>query len=293
VAVSPLVLPATGDAIRPARRPLRRRAFGLPAGLALPALFFLAAFFIMPLVGVIADSFEGGLTSYTRLLADAIYLRITLTTVLFSLATTAFALVLGYPTAYFLVRRSGKWAGLIIFMLITPLLTSIIMRTFGWRVIFARRGLLNTWLMDAGLIAHPLQFLDTPIAAIIGLVHYVIPFMVLSIASSLQSVNPKLEESAAILGAGPLTTFFRITFPLTLDGIGTGVILTFMLANGSFVTVMMLGGVHLQTLPVLIYQQFQTTRDFPFASAASNILLVIAVVCLYLQLRVFRRRGVK
>jgi putative spermidine/putrescine transport system permease protein len=114
--------------------------------------------------------------------------------------------------------------------------------------------------------------------------------MVLSIATVLQGIDARLEESAKILGANRLRTFFEVTLPLSLDGIGTGAILVFMIANGSFVTLVLLGG-GMQTLPLMIYQQFNTTRDFGMASAMSMILLVIAVLCLFLQLRLVRRKG--
>jgi putative spermidine/putrescine transport system permease protein len=187
---------------------------------------------------------------------------------------------------------AGRWSGLTIFLLTAPLLTSIVMRAYGWRVIFARRGIFNSFLLDVGIISRPLVILDNPTSAIVGLVHVLVPFMVISIAASLQAVNSRLEESARILGAGRFATFLHVTLPLTLDGIATGTILVFMLANGSFVTVLLLGGGSLQTLPLLIYQQFQTTRDFPLAAAMSSVLLVLAVICLYLQLRVIRRKGV-
>lgn len=199
--------------------------------------------------------------------------------------------MIGYPVAYVLVRKSGRWAGLIIFLLIAPLLTSIIMRTFGWQVLFARRGLVNNLLLDQlGLIEAPLRLTNSPGIAIAALVHVLVPYMVLSIATVLQSVDRRLEESAKILGAGRLRAFREITLPLSLDGIGTGAILVFMIANGSFVTLVLLGG-GLQTLPLLIYQQFNTTRDFGMASAMSTLLLAVALSCLFLQLRLVRRRG--
>ena len=94
-----------------------------------------------------------------------------------------------------------------------------------------------------------------------------------------------------MLGAGPFNTFFRVTLPLSIDGIATGTIIVFMLTTGSFVTLLLLGGGSFQTLPLLIYQQFNATRDLGFASAISNLLLIIALVCLYLQLRLIRRPG--
>ena len=264
--------------------------------LALPALVFLLVFFVLPLFDNSIRSFmdaEGGLTftRYITLLSDPFYLRIIGETLLLSGGVTLICVVIGYPVAYFLVRKAGRWASLIVFLLIAPLLTSIIMRTFGWQVLFARRGLINNLLVDQlGIISAPLRFTNSPEITIAALVHVLVPFMVLSISTVLQGIDRRLEESAKILGASRLRTFWEITLPLSLDGIGTGAILVFMIANGSFVTLVMLGG-GLQTLPLMIYQQFNTTRDFGMASAMSTILLVIAIACLFLQLRLVRQRG--
>lgn len=267
-----------------------------------PSLLFLAAFFIAPLFVIFEMSFQegrlpveggGAFQNYRRLFADTFYLGVIAETVGLSVVVTLVCLLMSYPVAYFMVRHaSGRTYDLIIFLLIAPLLTSIIMRTFGWQVLLARRGLINEGLLAVDLIDRPLGLLNSPAAIVIGLVHVLVPFMVLSIASVLQGIDRRLEESARILGAGKLQTFLRVTFPLSIDGVGTGAILVFMLANGSFVTLLLLGGGTLQTLPLLIYQQFNTTRDFPFAAAMSNALLVLAVLCLYLQLRLIRRRGI-
>ncbi|WP_247221588.1 ABC transporter permease [Shinella oryzae] len=276
--------------------PGRRMRLLAPPFLALPAVLFLVVFFVMPLIdngmrSVI--SADGGFTlsRYASLLTDGFYLWIIAQTVLLSAGVTIISIIIGYPVAYFLVRKAGRFSGLIIFLLIAPLLTSIIMRTFGWQVLFARRGLVNNLLVDQlGILSAPLRLTNSPEIAIAALVHVLVPFMVLSIATVLQGIDTRLEESAKILGANRLRTFFEVTLPLSLDGIGTGAILVFMIANGSFVTLVLLGG-GMQTLPLMIYQQFNTTRDFGMASAMSMILLVIAVFCLFLQLRLVRRKG--
>lgn len=266
----------------------------------LPPVLYLFIFFIVPLIDNGISSFrpegpsgEWSLRFYQHLLTDSYYLGVIAQTLVLSVAVTAICVIVGYPVAYFLVRHSGRWAGLVVFLLIAPQLTSIIMRTFGWRVIFARRGLVNTFLTDVGIIDQPLQLLQGPASVVIGLVHVFVPFMVLSIASVLQSVDLRLEESARILGAGKLRTFLSITLPLSLDGIGTGAILVFMLTNGSFVTLLLLGGGSVTTIPVLIYQQFNMTMETHFAAAMGNILLALAVGCLYLQLRLIKRQGVR
>jgi len=276
----------------------RRAAGGLGLAWTLPAILFLALFFVLPLADNAAGSLAGGggrlsLGYYVKLLTDAYYVGVILRTLGVSLLVTAICLVIGYPIAYFLVRHAGRWSSLVIFLLIAPLLTSIIMRTFGWRVLFARRGIVNLLLVDLGVIERPLNVLQQPASVIIGLVHVLVPFMVLSIASVLQGIDRRLEESAQVLGASRWQSFLRITLPLSLDGIGTGAILVFMLTNGSFVTMLLLGGGSVVTLPLLIYQQFNLTQDVGFASAMGNLLLVFAVGCLYLQLRLIKRKGAR
>jgi len=283
--------------------PSARRRFRpgkLPMWWVIPPALYLIVFFIFPLFDNALRSIhpagaaaQWSLAYYVKLLSDAYYLNVIGQTLLLSVGVTAICIVLGYPAAYFLVRHSGRWAGLVIFLLIAPQLTSIIMRTFGWRVLFARLGLVNTALIDLGLIDKPLPLLQGPSSVVIGLVHVFVPFMVLSIASVLQGIDRRLEESARILGASKLQAFLRVTLPLSLDGIGTGSILVFMLTNGSFVTLLLLGGGSVVTMPVLIYQQFSLTQDIGLASAMGNLLLAIAVGCLYLQLRLIKRRGVR
>jgi len=265
--------------------------------LVVPAVLFLFAFFVLPLIDNSLRSFvpaEGGgftLARYAQMLTDPFYLRSIAETLLLSTVVTIICVLIGYPVAYYLVRHAGRWSSVVIFLLIAPLLTSIIMRTYGWQVLFARRGFINTLLVqDLGLLERPLRILDTPGIVVAGLVHVLVPFMVLAIAAVLQGVDRRLEESAQLLGAGRLRTFFEVTLPLSLDGIGTGSILVFMVANGSFVTLVLLGG-GLKTLPLLIYQQFNTTRDFGMASTMSTVLLVVALACLFLQLRLVRRAG--
>jgi putative spermidine/putrescine transport system permease protein len=267
---------------------MRRGLSLLPAGL------FLACFYVMPLAGTVrrsvtADDGTLSLARYIRLATDGFYLRATTETLVLSAGVTVICILIGYPVAYYLVRHAGRWSSVIMFALVGPLLTSIIMRTFGWQVLFARRGLVNLMLVDwLHLAPAPLRFTGSLALTVAALVHVLVPFMALSIASVLQGIDRRLEESAEILGASRWRAFREITLPLSLDGIGTGSILVFMVANGSFVTLLLLGG-GLQTLPLLIYQQFNTTRDFGMASAMSTVLLLIALACLWLQLRLVGR----
>lgn len=265
----------------------------------MPATVFLLVFFLLPLMqfavtSVYPQGWAAGaqFDDYRKLFLDPFYLGVLGETLALSLGVSAACVLLGYPVAYFLVRQAGRWQSVVTFLLIAPLLTSIIMRTFGWRVLLARFGIVNVALRQLGMISAPIDFLRGPGVAAVALVHVLVPFMILSIAASLHGVDRRLEESARLLGAGRLATFVRITLPLTMDGVGTGFILVFMLTNGSFVTLLLLGG-GLQTLPLLIFQQFNVTHDFPFASAMGNVLLLAAALCMFLQMRLIRRRGIR
>jgi len=265
---------------------------------ALPAILFLCGFFLLPLAANILRGLDGGsagltLAHYVRLITDAYYAGVVIETFKVAIITTLSCLIVGYPVAYFMVRYAGRWNSVMVFCLIAPLLTSIIMRTFGWTVLFSRKGLINNWLTSIGVLDRPLRILDTELMVYVGLVHVLVPFMVLSITSVLQGIDERLEESAQILGASPVRAFFRITLPLSLDGIATGCILVFVLTNGSFLTMLLLGGGKITTLSLLIYQQFTLTQEVAFAAAMGNILLLCAVVALAIQLRFVRRKGVK
>jgi len=286
-------------AIAPQTRRRTMSIVGRPKAVwAWPAILFLAGFFLLPLIGNIIRGFSDPtgsftLAHYVKLFTDAYYAGVVLQTFKVAILCTLACLVLGYPVAYFMVRYAGRWNPVIVFCLIAPLLTSIIMRTFGWTVLFARKGLMNNWLVDLGIIARPLRILDTELMVYVGLVHVLVPFMVLSITAVLQGVDRRLEESAQILGANPLQAFLRVTLPLSLDGVATGCILVFVLTNGSFLTMLLLGGGTVNTLSLLIYQQFTLTQDVSFAAAMGNILLLCSVIALAVQLRYVRRKGVK
>jgi putative spermidine/putrescine transport system permease protein len=279
--------------------PPRRRRRRIPRSLLLsaPVVALLCVFFVLPLVlnGIGSVLGSGGgidVANYVKLLTDPYYLGIVGNTLWVSAIVTCASLAVGYPVALVLVRHAGRWASPMIFLLVAPLLTSTIMRTFGFQVLLARRGLVNVLLADIGVISRPLNVLQQPISVYIGLVHVFAPFMVLSIAAVLQGIDTRVEESARLLGANKLRTFLSITLPLSLDGVATGCILVFMMTNGSFVTMLLLGNGQVVTLPLLIYQQFTLTRDVHFASAMGNLLLLVAIICMVVQLKLIRRRGV-
>jgi len=266
-------------------------------GLALPGLAFVIFFFVLPLIGNGVGSFfpdDGAfsLELYRRLLTDPFYLKILFETLKVSVIVTVLCAVTGYPIAYFLVRKANRSRALIVFLLLAPLLTSVIMRTFGWQVFFARNGLISVALVDLGILDRKIDLLRNPVSVYVGLVHILITYMVLSISSVLQSIDTRYEEAAQILGANRWRAFCKITLPLSLDGVATGAVLVFMLCNGSFLTMLLLGGGKVVTLPLLIYQQFTVSQDLSLASAMSNVLMFMAIIVMVLQLAFLKRRGV-
>jgi putative spermidine/putrescine transport system permease protein len=180
-----------------------------------PGSGLLAIFFGVPLLQNAARSLGLGdpasvsdaitLGHYQKLLADPYYLGVIFATLKVSSLTTALCLLIGYPVAYVMVRMAGRLAVPMLFLLITPLLTSIIMRTFGWRVLFSRRGPVNEFLMQLHVIDQPLAILSSSLSVYIGLVHVLVPFMVLSIVPVLQGVDRRPEDSAraALAPRGP------------------------------------------------------------------------------------------
>ncbi|WP_035512866.1 ABC transporter permease [Paraburkholderia nodosa] len=265
-----------------------------------PALIVLAFFFGMPLyenamrsVGI--SAIPGAHSAFTfdyyrKLFTDPYYVGVMIETLKVSALTTFWCLIVGYPVAYFMVRRAGRFAGPLMFVLIMPLLTSIIMRTFGWNVLLARHGLLNEALLALDVIDTPLRMTQSPAIVYLGNVHVMISFMVLSIIPVLRSVDRRLEESARVLGAGAWRAFFLVTLPLSVEGIITGCLIVFMIINGSFIGSLLLGGGTVVTLPLLIFQQFSQSQDMGLASAMGNLLLIVVLVCLYAQGRITGRR---
>lgn len=280
----------------PARTGAARGAWLQGLGGTLPAALFLVAFFVLPLINNTLNSLDvdaqtSALDNYLRLFTDRYYIEVILNTLWVSLLSTVICILVGYPIAYYMVRHTGRSGALMIFLLVAPLMTSIIMRTYGWQILLGRNGPVSNWLLAFGLIDRPLGLLRSPVSVYFGLVHILVPYMVISIASVLQSVDRRLEEASMVLGASRLRTFLRVTLPLSTGGIVTGSIIVFMLCNGSFLTMLLLGNGTVVTLPLLIYQQFTLVNDAGFAAAMGNVLLILALACLYLQLRTVRAKG--
>jgi spermidine/putrescine transport system permease protein len=259
-------------------------------GLALisPTLLYLTIFMLLPLGLVIIISlmtrgtygnvvYKLNLNNYTRLL-DPIYLRVLGFSLWTAALTTLITLLIGYPLAYFIARAPERHRSIYLFLILVPFWTNFIIRIYAWIMILRSEGLLNTLLLNSGLIHTPLNLLYTPTAVMIGMVYEFLPFMVLPLYASLEKMDLTQLEAAADLGARPWRAFWRITLPVTVPGIVAGSILVFIPAMGMFVIPDLMGGAKTELVGNLVRNQFLTARNWPFGAAASMVLLVATLV---------------
>jgi ABC-type spermidine/putrescine transport system permease subunit I len=253
-----------------------------------PILVVLGVFFVGPLAVNFAESLKStsgaeGFHQYARIFGDRYYLTVIGQTLVFGAGVTVLCALLGYPMGYAIARSSGALKALLILLVVAPLLVNVVVRSFGWMVILGGSGAVNAALRALGLPKAELMYNWTGVT--IAMVHVLLPFMVLSVASSLEALDRRIEEAAAVLGAPPLRVFRHVTLPLSTEGLVTGAILVFTLTIGSFVTVLLLGKTSTMVLPLLMYQQLTVSSDWPFAAAMGMTLLVLVSLVLWLQAR--------
>jgi putative spermidine/putrescine transport system permease protein len=199
--------------------------------------------------------------------------------------------IVSYPVALFLARSTSKWRGLLIAIAIAPLLTSAVVRTYGWMVILGTNGLVNSTLADWGLIDTPLKLTNNMTGVTIGLVEIFMPYAILAMISGFGRLSPQLEEAAGSLGASKFRVFTRVTLPLSLPGILTAFLLVFVLSISTFITPRLLGGGSVQVLATEIYDQTTGLLNWPFAAALSVILLVLFGLIIAVYQRLTKKIG--
>ncbi|MBM3535090.1 MAG: ABC transporter permease [Alphaproteobacteria bacterium] len=265
----------------------------------LPAAFLLF-FFVIPTAFLLSASFiesDGVIMTgvwttqnYADLLSRPLYRQAILRTFLIGIAVGVIVIVLSYPLAYFLVRTTSPWRGFLIALSLSPLLASVIVRTYGWWVILNREGAVNTALLSIGIIDQPLTLLPSSMAITIGLSHALLPYGVLTIMASLNGLNPNIERAAMSLGAGRIRTFLTVTLPLTWPGIVGGFLLAFAIAISAYATPAILGGPGTQVMATLIRNFMVQALDWALGSAMGAILLVSSIALLLITSALGGRR---
>lgn len=256
--------------------------------LLLPLLLFQVAFFLVPLALVATQSlFDPGFTldHYTETFTNPIYSRVLVQTVRLALIVTAIATLLGYPLAYIIAHANRVVGGLILLAVLVPLWTSLLTRTYSFQVLLGHDGLVNDLLVGLGLVAEPLPLMFNLFTATTGMVHALLPFVILPCLAVMRGIDPMYVAAARSLGSTPLRAFRHVYLPLSMPGLVTAVILTFILALGFFVTPVILGGLDEFTIAGLIQLQMQRRLEWGLGGALSVVLLAFTAAIVYLYQR--------
>jgi putative spermidine/putrescine transport system permease protein len=254
-----------------------------------PSVFVLAVFFsafavffytslLHRIPGEAAVTGPADFSNYIRYFGSSVDLRVLADTLLMSAELTLLSLLLGYPLAYVIVRaESSLLRGFLLLSLVVTFLSGTVTRAYAWLIILGNNGLVNTVLKQAGIIDSPLKLVYNKTGVIIALLHFALPFFVLTMLGPLKNVPRVLEESAINLGASRLQAFFRVTLPLSVPGIVAACSLTFAVALGSFLFPMVLGGGRVRFVSNAIYELIFTSFDIPFAAATATVFLVVSL----------------
>jgi spermidine/putrescine transport system permease protein len=248
-------------------------------------LLWTLVFFVVPFIamGVMSLHPKGAagmsLANYTQFFTSPSYWRALTNSIEVTLLVTLLSVLLAYPFAWilaFLVPE--RWQRLALMLAILPFWTSYVVRSYSWLLVLAEKGVVNSTLLDLGLIAEPLQIANTRAATVVGFVHFFVMLLTLTIYANLKQLSPNYRRAAADLGASSIQTFIHVILPLTLPGIMVGAFLTFVLAIGDYITPQILGGNNELLMPQLIMMQIGRRGDFGSASALSLILMAVVTL---------------
>ncbi len=279
-------VPQTAGAANAERLKAQERSENLALGsLAIPGLVLISAVVLVPIGWLFWLSVRGadGFTfaHYLRLLHPS-YLLTLQTTFELSFLVTGICILLGYPLAYVIAQAKGRMAAILLMLVMFPIWTSLLVRCYAWLVLLQRRGLVNTWLTDLCLIDAPLRLMHNFTGTTIGMVHIMLPFMVLPLYGSMRAISSDYVRAASSLGASPLMAFWQIFVPLSLPGLAAGIIIVFVLCLGFYVTPALLGGGRVMMWSMQIERNVTYHSDWGAASALGVVLLVITLGILWL-----------
>ena len=281
----------------PARRPKLRQRFNraVPWLLLAPGLLWLLLFYVLPVIQMFTYSISTGSieTGFTMTLsADAYIEALTkfgkqfFNSILYGGLATLFAFLIGFPVAYSIAFRGGRYKNLILFLVIAPFFTSFLIRTISWKILLGDEGpILGPLKHSLGILPGGFSLLGTPIAQTAGLTYNFLPFMILPLYVALEKIDPKLIEAAADLYAGRWEAFRRITFPLALPGVFAGSLLTFIPAMGDYINAELLGNPQTRMIGNVIQNRLLVQNDYPVGSALSFILMAAILVAVAIYAR--------
>ncbi len=254
-------------------------------GLCSPAMLVVALLLFLPIGWLFWLSFvgeQGQFTTenFTRIWTEGAYVKIFVTTFEVAALVTGICLLLGYPVAYCLSQLSPRISGILMLCILVPFWTSLLVRTYAWLVLLQRKGLINTTLVDLGLIDKPIPLVHNLTGTVIGMVHIMLPFLVLPLYASMKTIEPGYLRAAANLGASPTRAFWQVFMPLSLPGLIAGLVLTFILCIGFYITPAVLGGGKVQMIAQRIENSVNLYPTWGPASALGVVLLLLTVLSL-------------
>jgi len=259
------------------------------ASLALPGLILIAIVALAPIAWLfwlsLRDKDGFTVAHYLRLLHPSYTLTLQ-TTFELSFLVTAICIILGYPLAYIIAQARPRMANLLLLLVMFPIWTSLLVRCYAWLVLLQRRGLVNTWLTDMGLVDTPLRLMHNFTGTAIGMVHIMLPFMVLPLYASMRAISMDYMRAASNLGASPVKAFWHIYVPLSLPGLAAGIIIVFVLCLGFYVTPALLGGGRVMMWSMQIERNVTYHADWGAASALGVVLLAMTLGILWVVGRI-------
>ena len=255
-------------------------------GLTMPYLALVFGLIIFPIGWLFYMSFIGrdetlSLDNYRRIWESKAYLRIFKTTFQVSILTTLLCAVLGYPLTYFMSQLSKRWANICLIGVLIPFWTSLLVRTYAWLVLLQKKGLINTLAVDWGLWSEPIKFVHNTSGTLIGMVHIMLPFLILPLYANMRTIDKDCLKAAANLGATPTRAFWTVFFPLSLPGLFAGLLIVFVLCLGFYVTPALLGGGKVIMVAMKISDNIELYYSWGAASALGVVLLVVTMIILF------------
>jgi ABC-type spermidine/putrescine transport system permease subunit I len=259
-------------------------------GLSSPAILLILVILVIPVGWLFYVSFIGAdgnfsLENYERMLKRKSYARIFQTTFEVSFLTTGLCILIGYPLAYFISQLPNRIANLCLITVLLPFWTSLLVRTYAWLVLLQKRGLVNEWAISLGLWEEPIKMVHNMTGTLIGMVHIMLPFLILPVYGAMKAIDRDYMKAAANLGASPRRAFWTVFFPLTTPGLFAGSLMVFILCLGFFVTPAVLGGGKVIMVSMQIVSNIELFVNWGAASALGVVLLVSTVVILWIASR--------
>ena len=274
---------------------LRLPTFESPWWLAAPALAYAFVIFVLPLASLAASSvfIDGRLTlsSYVDFLGDPHNRSIVATTLRFATLVSIACVLIGFPFGLLLVRLSARWQAILLILILVPLASSIVVRTFGWTILLRRDGLINDFLVATGMVERPIRLIFTEFGLILGTVSMKLPLVILPVYSIASMIPRDLTPAALCLGATPTQAFFRITLPLALPGVVLGFSFVFAQTASAYVVPSLLAGSRYRTMPVTIVDSYLVLQNAALGSTVSVLLLGIVMGVIAVSATVARRIG--